>query len=109
MNIQFVNPNFHSGGPEIIVGTVPPLGLLSVAGALKSEGYKNLSLLDLAKEKNTEDLIRERFENNNIDMVFIGGMAATASLNKSLESVSLIKEINKDINIVLGGTHSTYV
>lgn len=34
MEILLINPNFHSGGPENIVGTLPPLGLLYVGGAI---------------------------------------------------------------------------
>ena len=40
MKILLVNPDFHSAGPENVFGTLPPLGLLYVGGALIDGGIK---------------------------------------------------------------------
>ncbi|MBE0524659.1 MAG: cobalamin B12-binding domain-containing protein, partial [Methanosarcinales archaeon] len=42
-------------------------------------------------------------------IVFIGGMASTPSLPRSLAISSAIKELDNEIEIVLGGTHPTFM
>jgi len=111
MKILLVNPNFHSGGPENIVGTLPPLGLLYVGGALINEGYEDVRLIDLCKEKPFADEIEtsEYIVDYQPDFVFIGGMASTASTPLTLKISKRIKELDKEIKIVLGGVHPTFM
>ena len=111
MKILLVNPNFHSGGPENIVGTLPPLGLLYIGGALMKGGYKDIELIDLCKEEDFSDdnEIGNYIVNKKPDIIFIGGMASTASLPRSIAISNAVKELNNEIKIVLGGTHPTYM
>lgn len=112
MKILLVNPNFHSGGPENIVGTLPPLGLLYIGGSLIKGGYSDIELIDLNTNetdlKNDSD-IGEYITKKNPTILFIGGMASTASLSRSIAISQKIKEINNEIKIVLGGTHPTFM
>ncbi|WP_174589849.1 hypothetical protein [Methanocella conradii] len=50
MKVSLINTDFHSGGPENIVGTLPPLGLLYIGGALKNSGFDDVELIDLCKD-----------------------------------------------------------
>lgn len=120
MKILLVNPNFyskgpsggHSGGPENMFGTLPPLGLLYVGGALIKEGYEDIELVDLYKKEdkfNNDVEIGEYIVNKQPDIVFTGGMASTPSLPRTLAISESIKELNNEIKVVLGGVHPTYM
>ena len=112
MKILLINPNFHSGGPENIVGTLPPLGLLYVGGGLMKGGYEDVTLVDLCKKEeqfSNDAEIGEYIVNKQPTIVFIGGMASTPSLPRSLTLSNAIKELDNEIKIVLGGTHPTFM
>ncbi len=112
MKILLVNPNFHSGGPENIVGTLPPLGLLYVGGSLIKGGYQEIKLIDLCKKEgnfSNDFEIAEIIVNEQPNIIFIGGMASTASLPRSLEISKAVKELDNEIRIVLGGVHPTFM
>ena len=111
MRVTFVAPDFHAGGPENIVGSLPPLNLLYLGGALRHAGFSNLSLVDLNKlvapgtprEEVVESMLRGR-----PDLVFIGGAASTPSFPRTVELAEGIKEMDKDVLVVTGGTHPTF-
>lgn len=112
MRILLVNPNFHSGGPENIVGTLPPLGLLYIGGALIKEGYTDIKLVDLCKKEDNfsnDTEIGKYIVNEQPDIVFIGGMASTASLPRSIAISNAVKGLDNEIKMVLGGTHPTFM
>lgn len=112
MKILLVNPNFHSGGPENIVGTLPPLGLLYIGGALIKGGYEDITLVDLCKQENqfnSDTEIGEHIVNKQPAIVFIGGMASTPSLPRSMAISKTVKELDDEIKIVLGGVHPTFM
>ncbi len=112
MKTLLVSPNFHSGGPENIVGTLPPLGLLYIGGSLLKEGYKDIELIDLSKNEanfSNDTEIGEYIINEQPDFMFIGGMASSASLPRSVAISNKVKELNNEIKIVLGGTHPTFM
>lgn len=82
MRIILISPDFHSGGPENIVGTLPPLGLLYVGGGLMKGGYEDVTLIDLCKHEeqfSNDAEIGEYIVNKQPTIVFIGGMASTPS------------------------------
>lgn len=112
MKIILINPDFHSGGPENIVGTLPPLGLLYVGGGLMKGDYEDVMLVDLCKQDeqfSNDTEIGEYIVNKQPTIVFIGGMASTPSLPRSLAISKAIKELDNEIEIVLGGIHPTFM
>ncbi|MEA1893682.1 MAG: cobalamin B12-binding domain-containing protein [Euryarchaeota archaeon] len=75
-------------------------------------GYENVRLVDLCKKENqfnNDAEIGEYIVNKQPTMVFIGGMASTASLPRSLAISQAIKEIDSEIKIVFGGVHPTFM
>ncbi len=110
MKIILLNANFHSGGPESIVGNLPPLGFLYIGGALKKGGYKDVELIDLCKtEFDDDECLIEHIIVKNPEIIFIGGMASTAITPRCIEIAQKIKEHNQKIKVIFGGVHATYM
>jgi anaerobic magnesium-protoporphyrin IX monomethyl ester cyclase len=110
MKIILLNANFHSGGPESIVGNLPPLGFIYIGGALKKGGYNDVELVDLCKtEFNNDKRLIEYIIAKNPEIIFIGGMASTAITPRCIEIAEKIKEHNQKIKIIFGGVHATYM
>ncbi len=75
-------------------------------------GYEDVTLVDLCKQEeqfSNDAEIGEYIVNKQPTIVFIGGMASTPSLPRSLAISSAIKELDNEIKIVLGGTHPTFM
>lgn len=112
MKVSLINTDFHSGGPENIVGTLPPLGLLYIGGALKNSGFDDVELIDLCKDvdlfKDDAEL-GEHVSKKQPSIALIGGMASTASLPRSLAIARAIKAADAEVKVVLGGTHATFM
>ena len=110
MKILLINPprNFEIIGnnPSIIEeerGYNPPLGILYIAAYLEENSNHQVSVIDAQVEQmNYEDLER-RIKSENPDCVGITAM--TMTLIDVIKTVQIVKRINDDIKIVLGGPH----
>lgn len=112
MRINLVAPNFHSGGPENIVGSLPPLHLLYIGGALKQVGYNDITLIDINKIDQglqSDEKLSEYILNNKPNLIMIGGAASTPSFPRTIELAKSIKLKSQDAQIVIGGAHPTYM
>lgn len=82
----------------------PPLGLLYIGAALEKEGHK-VEVLDYY----AEDISREKLENSLKSSDAVGMMVYTNDYKPSLKISRLIKEINPDIPLIIGGPHCTFL
>ena len=83
-------------------GTSPPLGLGYIAAVLKKEGYP-VRIIDSLVENLTLNKFIDKIKKYNPDV--IGLTVHSINYNSILKFGNLIKRLNKDIKIVVGGPH----
>src|SRR3989344_5278891 len=87
-------------------GFNPPLGILYVGTYLKKNSHHYVAALDAQVEGlNYDDNFRKMIREVNPDIVGITAM--TFTLIDVVKTINLVKEVNKNIVIVLGGPHPT--
>lgn len=101
MNILLVNMPIQFNSQENLE---PPLGIVYIAGVLEKNG-KNVYLKDFEVEKFSESILEEIINKHNIDLVGIS--FRTASYGSAKQFAKLLKKINKNLKIVIGGHHAT--
>lgn len=79
-----------------------PLGLLHLGTFLKSKGFE-IRIVDTIVEDYYSNIIKKEMD----DALCVGISAMTAQLPHAIEIIKEIKTFNKDMPIVLGGTHPT--
>lgn len=84
-------------------GYNPPLGLMYLASYAKKYSNHEIEILDTQVEELNFEQIKERIKRGDPDVVGIEVM--TFTLLDVIETIKIIKEVNKDIKIVLGGPH----
>ncbi|WP_163192174.1 B12-binding domain-containing radical SAM protein [Clostridium thermarum] len=82
----------------------PPLGLIYLGTWLELHGYE-VKILDLCYEKMNLDQLLDIFKKEEI--LFVGITAYTENINMAYSLAKLIKSVNQDLKIVLGGAHPT--
>jgi len=82
----------------------PPLGLMYLASILRAKGHKT-KILDLFSFNENYKKLSEIFKKKLFDIVGITGMSFQH--NTILKISSLIKKINSEIKIILGGAHAS--
>lgn len=86
--------------------TMPPLGIVSISGYLKLHGY-NVKILDLFTENIKKKKFIEILHGFKPDM--IGISAYTENFNAIIKLTVLIKSVQEDCIVVLGGAHVTFL
>jgi len=110
MRVLLINPPSESeiigNNPPIIEeerGYNPPLGLLYLAGYLEKFTDYSVEVLDTQVEElsypEIENIVREK------QPEVVGVIAMTFTLVDVVKTVKLIKSVNKNIRVVLGGPH----
>ncbi|MBA7489495.1 Anaerobic magnesium-protoporphyrin IX monomethyl ester cyclase [subsurface metagenome] len=110
MKVLLINPPSENeiigNNPPIIEeerGYNPPLGLLFIAGYLEEFTEYSVKVLDTQVEElsypEIEDIVREK------QPEVVGITAMTLTLVDVIKTVKLIKKVNKNIKVVLGGPH----
>lgn len=87
---------------ENIIGIYPPLGLLYLAAVLEKEGHKT-NILDAQLNDLSDNEIRKKIENFKPD--FVGITCMTPNIQRVYEIAKIVKEISKNIMVVVGGPH----
>lgn len=82
----------------------PPLGIVYIAGVLEKNG-KNVYLKDFEVEEFSEPILEKIINKHNIDLVGIS--FRTASYGTAKQFANLVKKINRNLKIVIGGHHAT--
>lgn len=111
MKIMFINPpnlnlikisNWELKSGDY--GQFPPLGLLYVASYLKKNSNHQIHILDTIVEKLDYDEIECRVRDFSPDIVAITTM--TPIFADTMVTARIIKKINKNIHICVGGPHT---
>ncbi len=87
------------------VGIYPPLGLMYVASYAEANTDHEIEILDTQAEGMSYDDIRAEIERRKPEIV--GIQAMTFSIIDGLKTAQIVKEINKDIHVCMGGPHPT--
>lgn len=79
------------------------LGILYVASTLEQRGYK-VKVLDLKGQKDWQNQVRKIA---NYDNIMVGITAVTPDFPIVLQILNIIKSVNKNVPVVIGGAHAT--
>ncbi|MBN2105722.1 cobalamin-dependent protein [bacterium] len=111
MEILLINPPSENeiigNNPEIIEeerGCNPPLGLLYLAGYLETNSSYKINVLDCQVEELSYPQIENRLMQINFDVV--GLTAMTFTMLDVIKTIQIVKKINKNAKVVLGGPHA---
>ncbi len=109
MKILLISPPLHSSdryGKDLgkVGPTTEPLGLAYLAGALLKSNYQ-VDLVDCAAIHYGLEDIKKIILNNNYDVVGITILTPSYATVKKV--IQLIKKLNKNIKIIVGGVHLT--
>ena len=79
-----------------------PLGLGYIAAVL--EEYHTVKVIDVGAEKLSDNSLRKRI--SEIDPQIVGITSDTITFQRAIEIAELVKQINKEVVVVIGGAHS---
>lgn len=109
MKILLINPpyvgNINTWTPDSTnqaIGKQPPLGLAYLAAVLKENGYP-VVILDINALDLREGQLRKKIQDIRPDVVGITVMTLLAQ--NAIKVARLIKEVDSNIKVVLGGSH----
>ncbi len=110
MKVLLINPprenEIIGNNPTIIEeerGFNPPLGILYIAGYLEKHTDHNIAIIDSQVERLDYSLLLSRIDS--IKPNIVGLTAMTMTIIDVIKTVGIVKKVNKDIKIVLGGPH----
>lgn len=84
--------------------THPPLGLLNLGAVLEQDGH-NVEILDYCME----NVSREQLGNVLMSSDAVGMSFYTAHLSSAMNISRMIKDVNPDIPLIIGGPHCIFV
>lgn len=108
-SIVLVNPPYSFWSPEKnylrpFIGTLPSLGLLTLAGVLRKGGFsvriEESASLGLSFSQTLDHLLRERPK-------YLGFSCTTASVDSAARIARAIKAKHPEISVLVGGPHIT--
>jgi radical SAM superfamily enzyme YgiQ (UPF0313 family) len=110
MRVLLINPprenEIIGNNPSIIEeerGHNPPLGLLYIAAYLEKHASHDITVIDSQVEGLDYESLTERIRSVNPDIAALTAM--TMTLIDVTKTIAIIKDINKNIRVVLGGPH----
>lgn len=110
MKILLINPPFEytiqSWQPKALeegLDFLPPLGLMYIASYLEKKTNHEIEILDAQVEQLSYNNLAEQIRKKSPDVVGITAM--TFTLIDVIKTARLVKKINKNIKVVLGGPH----
>lgn len=110
MKILLINPPRYNevigNNPSIIEeerGFNPPLGLLYVAAYIEKYTEYEIAVIDAQVEQLDYSQLRQRIETVGADVVGITAM--TLTIIDVLKTAEIVKKVNADTKVVLGGPH----
>ena len=84
-------------------GFTPPLGIMYIAAQIEKETNHQVEILDAQVDELTYEQLKTEIEKRKPDVVGITTM--TFTLIDVIKTAKIIKEINPNIKIILGGPH----
>jgi anaerobic magnesium-protoporphyrin IX monomethyl ester cyclase len=106
LKIVLIHPNYHSGGAEI-AGSWPPAWAAYLTGALKANGFANVTFIDAMTNHLDDDALRTKLAELQPDV--IGATAITPSIYKAEKAIEIARQIAPQAITVLGGVHATFM
>jgi radical SAM superfamily enzyme YgiQ (UPF0313 family) len=110
MKILLINPPFENTIASIMpkcleegLDFLPPLGLMYIAAYLEKETNRRVEILDTQVERMDYNQLKEEIKKRNPDVVGITAM--TFTLVDVVKTAKIVKEINPNIKVILGGPH----
>lgn len=107
MNIVCLVPPLNLPVNEYGHGYQPPLGLLSIAGALLDAAFQ-VELIDADAAHLSYKEIIDKLNNLNTDVLLVGHSGSIVANPSSLELITAIKNVFPSITILYGGIYATY-
>jgi len=113
MKVLLINPPYHKKkifkkSMEKVGALLPPLGLAYIAAVIERDGH-NIKIIDgpvLTTKKDYDyNKLKEDLEEFQPDIV--GVTATSPQIKDAINTINLVKEVNKDIITFLGGPHIT--
>ena len=89
---------------SISASTQPPLGLLSIGATLESNNH-DVQILDYS----VENISGKQLENSILSSDAVGMSIYTNDRKSAVDTSRMIKEIDSDIPVIIGGPHCTYL
>ncbi|AWS00380.1 B12-binding domain-containing radical SAM protein [Metallosphaera hakonensis] len=110
MKVIFIRPSNPTGSGYLrSFGFIPvPLGLIQLAGDVRSTGDHQVRIIDMEADMMTVPQVVNETLRFNPDIVGIT-LHATAAHNVSSQIAKGIKEMDPEVTIVAGGHHATFV
>ena len=110
MKILLINPPSFNTIPSCLPKTLdegrgftPPLGIMYIAAQIEKETSHQVEILDAQVDELTYEQLKTEIEKRKPDVVGITTM--TFTLIDVIKTAKIIKEINPNIKIILGGPH----
>lgn len=104
MKILLITPSQVNVYGTKMIPAYPPLGLLYIAAVLEKQNH-DIELIDFDIDIQKFEDFKELIKNNAYDL--IGISAVTPTINNAFYLAENIKNIKKNIPIILGGIHAT--
>lgn len=113
MKILLINPPSRNAVDEYMlqvgntegggIGCKPPLGILYIAAYLSKMSSHDVTVMDAQVEDLSDEEIRHRVATISPDVV--GITSWTSFWHSTVSTVSIVKSVNPDIHVCLGGPH----
>ena len=102
--ITLINPSTNAEVISKIDFRTPPVGLAYIASVLRENGFKVRIIDNVVENLNIEDLIRKVKDSS-----IVGITTTTPTFNTALKYAKMIKKALKNVFIVLGGIHVSFL
>jgi len=103
--ILFITAPYHCGVVEV-AGNWLPLNFAYLADSAKKAGVEPIIYDSMSKKKGINDISNVIKE---IKPNYIGLSAITATIEENLRIAKITKKINKNIKVILGGVHPSFM
>ena len=90
--------------PKGKLSTYPPLGLEYIGASLENDGHK-AEIIDFGAESVSKEYLKNRLMTADA----VGMSVYTNNYMIATETAKLIKEIDSDIPLIIGGPHCTHL
>ncbi len=105
MKITFINPPQTNSKYKFIGVVAPPLGIAYMAAVLEENNF-DVSVIDASAMDMTWEALEREIEKISPQVVAI--TALTPTIEQALKTAQLVKKVNSDTVVVMGGYHPTF-
>lgn len=105
MKITFINPPQTNSKYKFIGVVAPPLGIAYMAAVLEENNF-DVNVIDASAMDMTWEALEREIEKSSPQVVAI--TALTPTIEQALKTAQLVKKVNSDTVVVMGGYHPTF-